>query len=165
VQINNKVISQVTNFKYLGIELDAQLNWENHYNTVTNKMNQRVHLINRYKHCLSAKWLQVITYGIVLSVLDYCYPIWWNLSSIKYNKLDKILVRAAKNILPPIHMNNRNKYYIFEKLNWLTSAERYEHTSLTYVYKHIMYKTSVANVLTEFYIKIPEKSLHTRKSS
>jgi len=82
VQINNKVISQVTNFKYLGIELDTQLNWENHYDTVRNKMNQRVHLINRYKHCLSAKWLQVITYGIVLSVLDYCYPIWGNLSSI-----------------------------------------------------------------------------------
>jgi len=48
--------------------------------------------ISRYKHCLSAKWLQVITYGVILSVLDYCSPNSGNLSSIKYNKLDQILV-------------------------------------------------------------------------
>jgi len=95
IKINNKSIAQVNNFKYLGLELDCHMNWEPHYNKVLNKMSQRVYLINRNKNSLSCKWLQIITYGIILSVLDYCLPIWGNLKSInqlsksiKYNKIE-----------------------------------------------------------------------------
>jgi len=55
--------------------------------------------------------------GIILSVLDYCLPIWGNLKAVKYNKIDKVLISAAKNILPLIHTHSRDKIYMFEKLN------------------------------------------------
>jgi len=74
-----------------------------------------------------------------------------------------VLLSAAKNILPPIHTHNRDKLYIFEKLNWLTAPERYERTSLTYFYKHIFYETSVSKTLKQFYVKIPEDSQSARK--
>jgi len=92
LHINNKELVQVNSFKYLGLELDTNMKWDNQYNTVISKMNQRVRLIYRYKQCLSAQWLQVITYGIILSVLDYCFPIWGNLSTVKYERIDKVLL-------------------------------------------------------------------------
>jgi hypothetical protein len=114
-------------------------------------MSKRVYLINRHKRTISQHWLQMITSALLLSMLDYCLTSWGNLSKCKYARIDAILFRAVKVIL-----------FLFEKINWLTAAERYEYYGMTYIYKRAINKTTLTNSLSEFFVKIPDNDRNLR---
>jgi hypothetical protein len=125
-------------------------------------MSQRVYLINRHKKGISQKWLHIFCTTIVLSTLDYCYSAWGNLPSTKYKRIDLILLRAANLILPSQKHNNNHRLEVFEKVNWLSAAERYEHYVLTFVNTNIINKSSLTKSWTEFFVKIPESDRVTQ---
>jgi hypothetical protein len=49
-----------------------------------------------------------------------------------------------------------DKLKLFEKVNWLTSAERFEFYSLSFMHRTLIQKSNLSNIMSEFYIKIPE---------
>jgi hypothetical protein len=162
VKIRNDVLQQETVFKYLGVLIDEKLNWNSHYEEVCKKMSERVYLINRHKRTISQHWLHIITSALLLSVLDYCLTSWGNLSKCKYARIDAILFRAVKVILPTNNNTMKNKMKLFEKMNWLTAAERYEYYGMTYIYKHVINKTTLTNSLSEFFVKIRDNDRNLR---
>jgi hypothetical protein len=141
--INNVNIENVNSFTYLGVIIDDKLTWNDHFESVCEKMNACTYLINRHKSSVSQKWLHIITTGIVISVLDYCLPAWGNLSKQKYAKIDSILFRVIKLILPIRERTSQNKLKLYEKLNWLTVGERYELYCLTFLHKNVIHTTSL----------------------
>jgi hypothetical protein len=74
-----------------------------------------------------------------------------NLTSTEYKRLDKIMEKLANIILKKSHTDRQetmlNK---FEKLNWLSSAERYELYGLEFVFKHIINETSATRCFQSF---------------
>jgi hypothetical protein len=162
LKVQSFVLQQVSVFKYLGVLIDDKLNWNSHYEEVCKKMSERVYLINRHKRTMSQHWLHIITSALLLSVLDYCLTSWGNLSKCKYARIDSILFRAVKVVLPTNNNTMKNKMKLFEKLNWLTAAERYEFYGMTYIYKHVVNKTTLTNSLSEFFVKIPEQDRNLR---
>lgn len=162
LNIGNEEIMQVSEFKYLGVILDQNLSWNEHYESVCTRMTKRSYLISRHKNSLSKKWLQIIVTSIVTSVLDYCLPVWGNLSKSKYARLDGILFRALKLIVPNNEKNLENKMKLFETVNWLTSAERFEFYSLSGMFRTLIMKSNLSSSMSELYIKIPESDRITR---
>jgi hypothetical protein len=148
-------VEEVDTFKYLGLTIDKHLTWNTQYEEVCQKMSQRIFLINRHKKCVNKKWLQIFCTSLVISVLDYCYIAWGNLSQCKYKRIDLLIFRAAKLILPQQKYNKNNRTDLFDRVNWLSSAERFELYSLVYVHKHMSNETSLTNSLKQFFIKIP----------
>jgi hypothetical protein len=114
--------------------------------------------------CVSQRWLQIFCTSLVISVLDYCLIAWGNLSQNKYKRIDLLLFKAAKTVLPNQKFNKNNRTQLFERMNWLTSAERYELYSLVYVHKNVSNKTSLTTSLLQFFVKIPETERITRMS-
>jgi hypothetical protein len=137
-------------------------NWNAQYDEVCNKMSERVYLINRHKRIMNQHWLHLITSALLLSVLDYCFTAWGNLSNSKYDRIDSILFRAVKVILPTKSNTKKNKLILFERLNWLSAAERYELYMLKFIHKNIVSKTSLTNSLSEFFVKMPESDRNLR---
>jgi hypothetical protein len=125
-------------------------------------MNTRTYLINRHKSSISKNWLQIMTTGIILSVMDYCLPAWGNLPKHKYARIDSIMFRAMKLILPTRDHYSQNKLKLYERLNWLTVGERYELYCLSFMYKNVLHTTSLSESLKEFFVKIPETGRITR---
>jgi len=154
LHINNEAIEQVATFKYLGIQIDAQLNFNEHYEEVCQKMSSRTHLLRRHKSSFPTQCLSIFTSSLVLSVLDYCLSIWGDPSKTKYERLDKIMVNAAKLIVKPLpktqSSRNFNHYYL-EKVNWLSSAERFEYYTIMFLFDHMEYKTSLTDDLKQYY--------------
>jgi hypothetical protein len=100
--------------------------------------------------------------GIILTVLDYCLPAWGNLAKTKYSRLDSIVFRVIKMILPNLYNHEPNKYKLYEKLNWLTVSERYEFFCLSFLHRNIIQPTSLTKSLSHFFVKIPESDRVTR---
>jgi hypothetical protein len=89
-----------------------------------------------------------------VSILDYCYAAWGNLPTTKYNRIDSIICRAAKLILPNHKCNTSQKLEIFKKVNWLSAAELYEYYVLQFINKNILNPSSLTRSWTEFFVKI-----------
>jgi hypothetical protein len=125
-------------------------------------MSTRTYLINIHKSSISKRWLEIITTGIILSLLDYCLPAWGNISKHKYARIDSIMFRAIKLILPTRDHYSHNKLKLYEKLNWLTIKERYALYCLSFMYKNVLHTTSLSESLKEFFVKIPKTGRITR---
>jgi hypothetical protein len=160
--IDKKIIENVQCFRYLGVTIDDKVSWNEHFENVCESMNSRSFLINRHKSSVSQNWLHIISTGIILTVLDYCFPVWGNLPKVKYARLDSIMFRVIKMIFPNHKYQKRNKYTLYEKVNWLTAAERYEFYCLSFIHKNIAQRTSLTHSLSEYFIKIPESDRVTR---
>jgi hypothetical protein len=104
----------------------------------------------------------IISTGIILTVLDYCLPVWGNFPKVKYARLDSIMFRVIKIIFPNHKYHNRNKYTLYEKVNWLTTAEMYEFHCLSFIHKNIAQTTSLTHSLSKYLIEIPESDRVTR---
>jgi hypothetical protein len=112
-EISGETIENVRSFRYLGVIIDDKLTWTEHLDHVCKSMNTRSYLINRHKSSISQKWLQLISTGIILTVLDYCLPAWGNFTKLKYSRLDSIIFRVIKMILPNCYNREKNKNKLF----------------------------------------------------
>ncbi len=97
--VSTSNIENVKNFKYLGLELNESLNFENHYMQVCKTMNNRIFLLNRHKHLFTFKWRHIFVTSLILSLLDYCLPVWGDVPEYKAKRINRILLRAAKLVL------------------------------------------------------------------
>lgn len=86
--------------------------------------------------------------SLVLSILDYCLPVWGNLALSKLKRINKIILRAAKLVVRAHHFKKPSKLDRIEHLNWLLCQERLDVYSLSFIYKNIWRKTFISNSFT-----------------
>ena len=66
VRIREKQLSQVKNFKYLGIEVDDNLKWDAHIEQMCNKLGKMVSYLGRLRQFVNMSELKLIYNSIVL---------------------------------------------------------------------------------------------------
>ena len=67
--------------KYLGVKIDANLNWEHHVNDLSIKLNRANALLFKMRIYVSLKILRSIYFAIFDSYLSYCRLVWAQNSS------------------------------------------------------------------------------------
>lgn len=67
---------------YLGVVLDRSLTCRFHFDKTRNKLKSRVNLVQKLAGC-SAKTLRITTQAIILSVAEFCAPVWMNSTHVK----------------------------------------------------------------------------------
>ena len=63
LNINNTLISQNKNVKFLGLILDDELSWIPHINDRLNKIKRNKHMLNTGKNMLNTNAKKLIYYG------------------------------------------------------------------------------------------------------
>ena len=81
--------------KFLGITVDAQLNWHDHINNTISKVNSSLYAINRVKNILPGRCLKTLYFSLVHSHLQYGIALWGGTHSEYVNK---IFIRQKKAI-------------------------------------------------------------------
>jgi hypothetical protein len=94
--VNGKVIERVYEFKYLGLLLDPQLNFNLHFDSVLSEVASRLKHILGIKRYLSCQAMCNMLNAYVHSYTDYCIDIWsvqneTRLNIIR-NKIDRFLI-------------------------------------------------------------------------
>jgi|GEM_PF-2076559 len=140
IKIGNNKLEWVQNFLYLGVWLDERLNWTNQVDTVIKKMNHRISLICKHKRFFSEKRIKVFCESLVISTLDYCLPIWGEISQGKIDRIDGVILRMCNKLFSKrvTVCKPQVKWNALEVAGMLTFKERKELYSLHFVYKHII---------------------------
>jgi len=154
--IDDQKIENVSSFKYLGVWLDPKLTWNEHFDVVNRKVSVRSNLINRNKKYFQFDDLKLIYDSLVLSVVNYCLPIWGNICKTKIIKLDRKIILMASSVLHNTICKRRDNLNVLEKLNWLSVNERREISTCEFIFKHVIKNSSLSATLQINYKKPPD---------
>jgi hypothetical protein len=130
IQINDSIVDQVTEFKFLGTYIDETLNWKAHIRNISRKISRNIGILNRFKHVLPPKILLQLYNSLILPHLTYSLSVWGfsNSSLLKFQK------KAARII-------SRSKYNahcdpIFRNLNIIKVNDLFHLSLLNIYYKY-----------------------------
>ena len=114
-------IEIVEKAKYLGVQLDQHLIWDEHVRFVCGKVTRALGFLKYAKKLLPQETLSHIYRGIVEPYFRYCSSVWGSCGETKLLTLQKLQNRAARIV--------KNSGYgapadaVIEKLNWPTIVE------------------------------------------
>ena len=75
-QLNNQTIAQVEQAKFLGVQIDCNLNWKFHIDCVCSKLSKTCGILYKIRNQLTKDTLISIYYTLCYPLLIYCLPIW-----------------------------------------------------------------------------------------
>ena len=122
LDINNEIIDQVENAKFLGIELDKYLDWNTHVSKIMSRLSRGLYILNTVKNVLPQSAMKTLYYSIFHSHLTYGIVIWGSslLASVKKKLFlkQKRAIRIIANV-----KYNEHTHDLFRKFNILKIDE------------------------------------------
>ena len=99
VYIDGSEIEKVEFFKYLGVLLDSQLNFEQHINNLYKKSTMKLGAICKTREYVDQSTVLMLYNSLVLPHLDYCDTVFMTANSTLLNKLQLVQNSACRTIL------------------------------------------------------------------
>ena len=99
LQYNDIDMKMTTSDKVLGIYVDNNLTWNNHFNFLSKKLSTYMWLLSKIRTFLSIDHRVLFYNAYIKPHLDYCSLIWSNTSNVNINKITKLQRRSCKLIL------------------------------------------------------------------
>ena len=96
VYIDNQIVTQVYDSKFLGVILDNQLSWSDQIKSVESKVSKSIGLLYKLKSKLDSQSLRMIYCTLVQPHLEYCCEIWGNTFKLRLDKLEKLQKKAIR---------------------------------------------------------------------
>ena len=78
ISLDNIALEQVTNIKFLGVNVDNKLTWKDHINNITKTISRNIGVINKLKCYLPSSTLLMLYSTLVLPYLNYGILVWGN---------------------------------------------------------------------------------------
>lgn len=135
IKIRHESIDIVTEFKYLGVTLDSNLNFKKHIKKMTKTIKYNLANFRHIRSLLPMDVAKTFMHGLIFSHISYCITCWGQANESTIRPL-KSLYKQALKILDkkPLHYHHCN---ILEKHHLLSFENFIEFSSLCLVYKII----------------------------
>lgn len=96
VKINNEPLERVKTFKFLGVTLQENLQWNCHVNQTCTKLSKAIAMLHRVKTFLPKKSLITLYNSFFLSHLNYCSLVWNFTTEANVRKIKTLQKRAIR---------------------------------------------------------------------
>ncbi len=96
IKIDGKEIVKTTSTKFLGIQIDEHLTWNNHILNIGNKMAKGLGIIYKAKQLVNSNTIRLLYYSFIYPYLIYCNHVWGNTYKTSLNPVKSIQKRAVK---------------------------------------------------------------------
>ena len=94
LKINEEVVPQVSNTKFLGIIIDEKLNWKKHLDKLIHKIKSNIKLLQINHKFVSKQVIKILYYSQIFSHITYGIGIWGN----QLNKQQVEILQKLQNI-------------------------------------------------------------------
>jgi len=135
IQLNIKIqdiaIEKVSDFCFLGLTINENLNWKSHLNKVSNKISRTLGVMNRLKHFLTTDTLRTIYNSLILPHLNYCILVW----GFECKRIQKIQKKCVR-VITASKFNSHSEP-LFKALNLLKVEDIFKSQSLKFYHKHV----------------------------
>lgn len=96
VKINNEPLEKVKTFKFLGVNLQENLQWTHHITQTCSKLSKALAMLYKVKGFLPKKSLITLYNSFFLSHLNYCSLVWNFTTETNINKIKLLQKRAIR---------------------------------------------------------------------
>lgn len=76
IRIDNFVLNQVNNIKFLGVVIDDKISWKQHLYQLNNKMSQIAGVLYKIRSCLTPECIRLLYMSTAYPHILYCSAIW-----------------------------------------------------------------------------------------
>ena len=122
VTVNSQQLTRVTNYRYLGIEVDEALGWQSHVDTICKKVSAGIGALKRIRSLVPRQTLLKMYEALVAPYFDYCSEVWGCMGKGLCDRLG-ILQNGAGRIITFSDYNTRSAD-ILQDLGWDTLEQR-----------------------------------------
>ena len=136
VNLNGEEIKQVHDTKYLGIQLDENINWESHLEKLHCRIMSKLAVLRRLSKFLPKKMLEMIYNAMILPCIDYGDTV-WGTTAKALKETQRLQNAAARVITGNFDYVNVRGADLVRELKWQTMAERQRFHTATLMYKCI----------------------------
>ena len=99
ISIHNNDISQVSSYKYLGVQIDKDMSWSKHVAFCCAKIHQRLHFLRRLRlFGVSANIMLIFYRASIESILRYGIASWFGNLTV-HTIFEQAVVRQSRNII------------------------------------------------------------------
>ena len=134
-EIDNDTIEIVSSFKYLGVQVDNQLKWDDHIDKAKTKALRALGLVKYSTKYLSSEILAKMYRGLVEPHFSYCCSLWGNCSKCKSDSLQKVHIWAARIGMTIGH--DASVAPLIQSLGWPTISNLIHKETATLIYKSL----------------------------
>ena len=135
LKIRENELEVVQKTKYLGVQIDCNLDWNEQIKAVSTKVSRAIGFLKHAKSFLPMASLKTLYTGIVEPHFRYCCSFWGCAGSTDINQLQKLQNRAAR-IITNSSFDTPSRPLITE-LGWKTVEELIGNESTTMVFKSL----------------------------
>lgn len=129
LKLDNTEIERVTNFNFLGININENLNWNTHTTKIGNKVSRTIGVLNRLKHFLPMH-IKILLYNtLIMSHLQYGILVW----GYQPGRIIKIQKRAIRTLQHSAY--NAHTEPIFKKLKILNFTDLLKVNEMKFYFK------------------------------
>ena len=123
----------ITSTKYMGVQVDQFLNWDEHLVTITKKVSRGLGMLRYAKRCLPLVTVQAMYKSLIEPHFRYCCPVWGGGGTTTLQELQKSQNRAARIVTNSPY--DAHSQPLIQKLRWPTIKELIESETAKVVYK------------------------------
>ena len=129
-------LSEEHSTKYLGVDLQDNLLWNQHIHQITKKANNMLGFLKRNLYKASSKTKTTAYNTLVRSKLEYCSTVWSPYRQGQIHKVEMVQRRAAR-FVTQRYRNTSSVSDMLQELGWDSLEERRKQAQLTMLYKII----------------------------
>ena len=135
LNINNSKISQVDNFKYLGVYIDSELCWSVHISKLCTKVSRMISFLGRLSSFIDESGLRLLYNSVIMPHFDYGDTVWHSACKSHLDIIQKLQNRAGRIILKVKSSENKSISEIHDILKWDTLQSRTDKHTYSMMYK------------------------------
>ena len=132
VKIQNRPLCQVNNVRYLGVEIDCTMSFNNHIDSVCSKISRSIGIL-KYCRFLPITVLKNLYNALVLPHFDYCSSVWSCTSVKNMSRLQRLQNRAMRCILKAPARAHIEE--MLADLKWMSVKQRMCYNRLVLMWK------------------------------
>ena len=146
--IGDTSLSYNSSYKYLGLQIDSSLSWNEATTNVCKTLRSRLSALQRLSSLMPLTHINNLYYAFIQSHIDYCLSLWGYTSNENIAKVQRFQNRAARILSQNFDYNTTSESLIHNN-GWLMVTERRDYFTLLNVYKALNNLSPL--YLTDFY--------------
>ena len=132
ITVNNNIISQSHQTKYLGVILDDKMLWNHHTNHIKSKLARNNYALAKLRGFFNETTMKIIYYSLIYPFLQYCISSWGKAAGTHMEPLEKLQKQSIRHICKKPPRTHTNDLFHAQEILKLKEIYKYQVAKLIY---------------------------------
>ena len=131
--VNNEIINEVSETKFLGVIVDNKLSWEAHINYISQKVSKSISILKMLKYTFPTNALKTLYHSLIYPYFNYCNLIWGSAASTHLESLILLQKKSIRIISKVGYLDHTE--CLFKDHKMLTVPKIYDYNCVKFIFQ------------------------------